>query len=326
MSRGVTTTKKDWLLFVDTNILLNFYRLHDDTSLSLLKRLERLKHQLITTFQVEIEFKKNRLHEIKESIKSLKAPTALIPAFLAEVKTTKEIKRSLANIDQRIKKLNQHTHSILANPSKDRVFKTVERLFNSNRPYSLHERHPEVSSIRHEAWQRFTAGWPPRKASDTSMGDAINWEWILWCIRKSGKDVIIVTQDGDYGTKIGQSIYPNDRLVDEVKGIDKRRKIVLLNRLALALREMQVRVTKREEEEEEQTLANIPSLEPTYSYLGLTAVPFPTSGTLGLPDSSLAGSHYSGLTVDPLTGGFIRSTVGSNVQPNISLIGAAKRI
>lgn len=326
MSRGTNTRKKDWLLFVDTNILLNFYRLRDDTSLSLLKRLEGLKNQLITTFQVEIEFKKNRLHEIKESIKSLKAPAALIPAFLAEVKTTKEIKRSLASIDQRIKKLNQHTHSILANPSKDRVFKTVERLFNSNRPYSLHERHPEASSIRHDAWQRFAAGWPPRKAADTSMGDAINWEWILWCIRKSGKDVIIVTQDGDYGTKIGQSIYPNDRLVDEVKRIDKRRKIVLLDRLVLALKEMQVRVTKREEKEEEQILANIPSLASTYFYPGHTTTPFPLSGTLQLPDLSSAVSQYSGLTIDPLTGGFIRSTGGSTVEPNVSLIGAAKRI
>src|SRR5580765_7471463 len=40
---------------------------------------------------------------------------------------------------------------------------------------------------------------PPRKPNDTSMGDAINWEWIVECAKTLNGSVIIVSRDRDYG-------------------------------------------------------------------------------------------------------------------------------
>jgi predicted nucleic acid-binding protein len=46
------------LLFIDANILLDFYRARTDAALSLLKHLETISHKIIVTYQLEMEFKK----------------------------------------------------------------------------------------------------------------------------------------------------------------------------------------------------------------------------------------------------------------------------
>ena len=80
MSR--TVAKK--FMFIDTNILLDFYRLRTESGLKLLTPLDGLHDRLITTYQVEMEFKKNRHAAIHESLKNLKSPSK-VPhaAFLA---------------------------------------------------------------------------------------------------------------------------------------------------------------------------------------------------------------------------------------------------
>jgi len=50
-----------FLVFVDTNILLDFYRVRGrDTSLSILDHLDNNKDRFIVTNQVEMKFKKHR--------------------------------------------------------------------------------------------------------------------------------------------------------------------------------------------------------------------------------------------------------------------------
>ena len=38
-----------------------------------------------------------------------------------------------------------------------------------------------------------------RKKNDTSIGDAINWEWIVHCAENSNAAIHIVSRDSDYG-------------------------------------------------------------------------------------------------------------------------------
>ena len=38
------------------------------------------------------------------------------------------------------------------------------------------QRMPEACRAIRLAWRRFLLGYPPRKANDTSIGDAVNWE------------------------------------------------------------------------------------------------------------------------------------------------------
>jgi hypothetical protein len=67
---------------VDTNIWLDAYRSTSDAGLSLLKQLEDIKDEVIVTFQVEIEFQKNRQSVIEESMNALRAPTKIAPPRL----------------------------------------------------------------------------------------------------------------------------------------------------------------------------------------------------------------------------------------------------
>jgi uncharacterized protein YoxC len=325
MKRKTSIVKQqDRLLFVDTTILLNLYRLPDEVSLSLLKRLSRLQNRLITTFQVEVEFKKNRIGVIKKFFGSLKSPDVMIPAFLNEVKTARDIRRDVEKVKRALRKLNQQIQKILADSSKDPVFRAAQELFNRRGPLNLHDSHADARSITRRAWRRYTAGWPPRKDSDTSMGDAINWEWILKCVRNTGQDVVIVTQDGDYGTAIAGKVYPNDQLVSEIKQIGKARKLLLFNHLAPALKELKVKITKKEESEEEAKVSALSSsyfpnagppysapssgVDPDYRYLLTTAWPHADTRILD------ATNPYANLITDPAA--TYRNILGQNPSTN----------
>src|SRR6266853_1265972 len=106
------------LLFVDTNILLDFYRSQNDAGLSLLGHLDALHDRIITTFQVVMEFKKNRHNVISESFRALKAPEAAItpPAFLKEAKTIEVMKKNQKNTSARIARLKKRIRSVVENP------------------------------------------------------------------------------------------------------------------------------------------------------------------------------------------------------------------
>ncbi|MCL9865253.1 PIN domain-containing protein, partial [Ralstonia solanacearum] len=104
------------------------------------------------------------------------------------------------------------------------------------------------------ARKRFVLGYPPRKQSDTSIGDSINWEWIVQCSKKSGKNVVIVTRDTDYGVAYKDNLYLNDWLRQEFsERVSKKRQIILTDKLSVALKTVHKSVT-REMEEEENTL------------------------------------------------------------------------
>ena len=53
-------------------------------------------------------------------------------------------------------------------------------------------------------------GYPLRKQNDISMGDAVNWEWIIECANSGGKDIIIVTRDSDCGCNHDRKFHLND--------------------------------------------------------------------------------------------------------------------
>lgn len=60
--------KLDALIFIDTNIFLDFYRIRkSDISLKYLSEIETHKEILILTNQVEMEFRKNRQTVILEA-------------------------------------------------------------------------------------------------------------------------------------------------------------------------------------------------------------------------------------------------------------------
>ena len=224
----------DALIFVDTNILLDFYRIRQsDISLEYLKRLEDCKNRLIIGSQIEMEYKKNRQRAILESLNRYAEPDwgkLTPPALVASMQAAKTIEKKKKEISTQQKKISEKIIKILHNPSaNDPVYQSLQRIFGNNSPYNLNRSDKHRFAIRRLARKRFMLGYPPRKQNDTSIGDAVNWEWIIECAIRSGKDIIIVTRDTDYGIIYKGQSYINDWLILEFKErVSRKRKLILL--------------------------------------------------------------------------------------------------
>ena len=245
------------LLFIDTNIYLDFYRIRNEIKSPFLAHLEAIKERLITTDQVEMEFKKNRQAAILEGMIELKAPKKIsVPGVLRQDKSAKALDKDVENIKNRIAKLKTRLENVIGNPSRyDKVYQVLQRLFTKKRDIDLYRKSKKRYEIRELAQKRFMLGYPPRKKNDTSIGDAVNWEWLVHIAMEKNTDIWIVSRDGDYGLIQGEKGFINDWLRQEFKErVHKKRRVVLCPRLSSALREFEIPVTAEEEQEEKRVI------------------------------------------------------------------------
>jgi predicted nucleic acid-binding protein len=250
-------TKMDALLFIDTNILLDFYRIRKtNISMKYLEEIEKHKELIITNSQVEMEFKKNRQSVILESLAEVRkfdVPSLNVPMILNDTKTVDLISKSKDEIKLNKKKLTDRIEKILKNPNQDPVYKSLEKLFRHKSEINLSRENKLRFSIRNLAKKRFVLGYPPRKKSDNSIGDAINWEWIIYCAQKTGKKIILVTRDSDFGAIDPTESYLNDWLNQEFKErVGRRRKIILTDKLSQAFKLLKIPVSTEMIEEEQK--------------------------------------------------------------------------
>jgi len=243
------------LVFIDTNVMLDFYRTRGrEGSVSLLRQIDTHRRRIITTEQVEMEYKKHRLHVIRESIKghgSLQGGELAVPAFLKAAQPARMISKSKERIRIQSARLKTRLTNVLVDPThKDPVYQVLQRLFRDEGEFHLSRQKKIRHQIRRRAFRRFIMGYPPRKANETSMGDAINWEWVVHCAVESGEDVVIVSRDGDYGDFEEDGIL-NDWLRHEFKErVGRRRNVTLTPLLAKAYKIAGIAVSKREQDEE----------------------------------------------------------------------------
>lgn len=252
--------KLDALIFIDTNILLDFYRIRkSNVSMKYLEEIEKHKDIIITTNQVEMEYKKNRQSAILEAItevKKLNNQNLNVPAIISDSKPVEMINKSKIIIDQQQKKLKERIEKILKNPHRnDPVFKSLQKVFNHKSPINLNRDNKIRFKIRNLAKKRFLLGHPPRKKADNSIGDAVNWEWIIRCAEESGKHIILVTRDTDFGSIYDGESYLNDWLSQEFKQrVSRKRKLILTDKLSTAFKAVQIPVSKEMIEEERNVI------------------------------------------------------------------------
>lgn len=253
-------TKLDAFIFIDTNILLDFYRIRrTDISMKYLEEIEKHKGIIISTSQVEMEYKKNRQIAILESIgevKKINNVNLVVPAIISDAKAVEMIKKSKKDIDEQQKKLKDRIEKILKNPNlHDPVFKILQKVFSHNSPTNLNRENKHRITIRRLALKRFMLGYPPKKSSDNSIGDAINWEWIIRCAETTKKHIIIVTRDTDFGAIHENESYLNDWLKQEFRQrISQQRKLILTDKLSRAFKLVQIPVTQEMIDEEENMI------------------------------------------------------------------------
>jgi hypothetical protein len=253
----------DALLFIDTNILLDFYRdRKSDIGMKFLEQIEACKDRLILGSQVEMEYKKNRQVAIIETLGKFGSPDwgkLTTPALVSELQAAKMIAKHRKELIKQQKLVTRKIQQILESPTtQDEVYKSLQRVFKHKSPYNLDRSDNRRFKIRRLAQKRFFLGYPPRKKNDTSYGDAINWEWIVKCAIDSGKDIVIITRDSDFGVTYNDQTYLNDWLRQEFKQrVSYTRKIKLTASLSEGLKIVHAKVTKEMEAEEARLIDEI---------------------------------------------------------------------
>ena len=252
--------KLDALIFIDTNIFLDFYRIRkSDASLKYLEKIEKHVDLIITTSQVEMEFKKNRQRVILDSLKGVNKINNIniaVPAILLDSKAVEDIEKSKKEVAEKQEELKERMEKILKEPHlNDPVYKSLDTLFSNPSPLNLNRENEKRFTIREFAEKRFLLSYPPRKSSDNSIGDAINWEWIVKCAEEKDKDIIIVTRDSDFGCMYKSKMFLNDWLKQEFKErTNENRDIVLTNKLFQAFQWVDIPVTEDMISEEENVI------------------------------------------------------------------------
>ena len=244
-------------IFVDTNIFLDYYRVSSDASLKLLQKMDAIKGSIISTYQVEMEFKKNRQQVINETLKSIKFDTQKqLPATFHDTAIAGSLSSLKKDAQNKERILKKKFLSLLQSPkSSDAVYQVLESIFHNPSSHVLTRDMVERHRIKRLAWRRFMLGCPPRKKNDTSVGDAFNWEWIIHCGKTLPGKIIIVSRDGDYGLHVDGKSFLNDHLLQEYKERVGSKKVILLtDRLSVALKELDVPITSSEKKAEEQQI------------------------------------------------------------------------
>lgn len=168
------------LLFIDTNIWLDFYRARNETGLQLLDHAEAVADRLIVTYQLESEFKKNRQAAILEGMQELKAPQQIShPGIFSDAKATKAAAKSLKEAERLVKGLRRRLGRVLENPgANDPVYKVCQRVFHKTDDLTLSRDNPLRHVIRRRAFRRFLHGCPPgRRATLRSATRSTGSGW-----------------------------------------------------------------------------------------------------------------------------------------------------
>ncbi len=245
-------------VFIDTNIFLDFYRANKEANLSLLERLKAVKDRVISTNQVEMEFLKNRQNVLVESINNVKSdPAPTLPAIFSDSTTAKSVKNLAKEIKKKTELQRQRIVNLLKNPKQnDTVYQVLSEIFQSPSEHVLTRDMDVKQQIKRSAWRRFMLGYPPRKKSDVSIGDALNCEWLIHCGKAFPGKIIIVSRDGDYGANIKNAYFLNDQLKHEYRERVGNKGIEYTHLLSTALKQLQVTVPEAEVAAETESLKN----------------------------------------------------------------------
>jgi predicted nucleic acid-binding protein len=188
-------------VFIDTNILLDIYHLSGADLDELAKLVDLVKSGKVTLLvpqQVMDEFWRNREGVIADALKRFRESKAqaTIPNVLRSYPSALKLRQAVDAVNEMVRDLTlQVTADIHSNALKaDQI---ISELFSSSEVHTVPE--PVVSRAR----LRVDLGNPPGKKG--SMGDAINWEWLIQSQVPDGvREIVIVSGDGDFESELSK--------------------------------------------------------------------------------------------------------------------------
>ncbi|QGG80585.1 hypothetical protein GH975_08380 [Litorivicinus lipolyticus] len=191
-------------VFIDTNILLNFFHFTKDELDSLNDVFASHEYGSATvhlTEQVCNEFRRNREARIKDALKKFKETKSApqFPSFMKGYDEYGQIRKLSNNLRELQKSILEKVEADIS--AKDLVAdRLIEQIFESS------EIVPVTSQIYEKASMRSALGNPPGK--NDSIGDAVNWTLLLESV-PGNDDVHVISEDGDfYSTLDDQKAHP----------------------------------------------------------------------------------------------------------------------
>jgi len=253
------------LLFIDSNIFLNFYDFYEEDLNQLNKLVDLIKTKKIKLFltkQVYEEFKKNREQTLNKAYKEfIKTDWHLnMPIFCKHYEEYGDIVRSQKIAKQLKSNLSKKLWDDILNQQlkADLLIKNILKVSTII----------DSDKYLEKAIIRFRLGWPPGK-KNRSVGDELNWESLLAEIPEEG-EFIIISADDDYASPLADNLI-KDFLSDEWNK-NKSTKIFFYKSLGVFFKEHDIKIELLVEQEKDKLvgeLRNSPNFSYTHNVIGI---------------------------------------------------------
>jgi predicted nucleic acid-binding protein len=188
-------------VFIDTNILLDFFRLSRGDLEEIHKIIGLWKYQrlnLLISDHLKDEFYRNREKVIAESLATFEKSIFVLhrPNLVRVHVETKK----LEHLQNKFEQLRKSIIEKVVQESQSRKTKAdcvIAELFATAHV-------PRIdNAIIEKGLRRCALGKPPGKTN--SCGDAIHWEWLMAAV-KHGEDLYIVSGDGDFESHLYKGV------------------------------------------------------------------------------------------------------------------------
>ncbi len=187
-------------VFIDTNILLNFFHFTKEEIDALSNVFASHEHGAASvhlTEQVCDEFLRNREAKIKDALKKFKDVkfAAQLPAFMKQYGEYDQIRQKSAELQELIKSISTKVDTDVVNSDliTDALIKDV---FEKSNPI------PTSPDLFAKAQMRMMVGNPPGK--NGSIGDAINWIALLDAVPNE-ENIHVISEDGDFYSTLDEN-------------------------------------------------------------------------------------------------------------------------
>lgn len=223
------------ILTVDTNVLLDLYRFHPETTKQILNGIKSFKDRVWLSHQVASEFFKNRNKVIFDAEKNLIAGKEKIDSLSKELESilnkaldthldglssnrtiSKELidnlknklklkTREIAELSNNIIKEFTSEETTKVTPQDDDILSKIIEIFDKNLGDSFGDDQENLITLAKERYKnKIPPGYKDENKEDNTYGDFFLWEQILRYAEKEKKSIILVTseQKEDWWEKI----------------------------------------------------------------------------------------------------------------------------
>lgn len=187
-------------VFIDTNILLNFFHFTKEEIDALSNVFASHEHGAATvhlTEQVCDEFSRNRENKIKDALRRFKDVkfAAQLPAFMKQYEEFEQIRTKSAELQELAKAISKKVDfDVVENGLLTDAL--INDIFAKSDPI------PTTPELFARAQMRMTLGNPPGK--NGSMGDSVNWIALLDAV-PHGQNLHVISEDGDYYSTLDEN-------------------------------------------------------------------------------------------------------------------------